>query len=199
MNQRKNLIMGFSLFLSVILLAAGCGGTSRQPSPPVDSLASQPSAQVESSVPSSSDQQPEASSSTSEASSQEPSSVKEIKACDLLTREEVAPVIGGEMWGPPELLRHGGGLSECMFQYVDNRIFVRYQAGTSSFEYVKMMDKGEAIPDVGDEAYWYSVSKTLQARVKGNTLEIQMSFPDDFSGDLKSAAADLAKKAATRM
>lgn len=67
-----------------------------------------------------------------------------VKACDLLNNEELEAFAGGKMWGRGELLQHGGGISECMFQYEENRIYVRYRTGISWFEYVKKMDKGEA-------------------------------------------------------
>ena len=139
-------------------------------------------------------------SATSSKTTQSQVSESGINACKLLTREELEPAIGGEIAGYGELLQHGPGNSECLFQYEDNRIFVRYKAGTSSFDYNKIMAKGEPVSGVGDEAYWYPISKTLEARVKGNTLEIEMLFPpNSASGDLKSAAIELAKKAASRM
>ena len=123
-----------------------------------------------------------------------------VKACDLVNYEELEAFAGGKMWGRGELLQHGGGISECMFQYEENRIYVRYRTGISWFEYVKKMDKGEAISNIGDEAYWYSVSKSLIVRVKDNTLQIQMAFPPNgLKTNQKTAAINLAKKAITRL
>lgn len=176
------------LVLAALVWAAGCGGGGRQAGVPSAPAASQPGGG-----------QPVASGAPA-ASSQGQSS-GEINACNLLTSEELAPVIGGEIWSRGELLQHGPGNSDCLFQYEENRIFVRYRAGTTSFEYNKMMaENEEAVPGVGDEAYWYPHSKTLEIRVKDNTLEIEMAFPPNRTGgDLKSGAVELGKKAAARM
>lgn len=121
-------------------------------------------------------------------------------ACSLITNGELKALIGGEMWGPGELLQHGGGISECMFQYGESRVYVRLRTGTSWFDYVKAVDKGEAVAGLGDEAYWYSIAKSLAVRVRGTTLEIQLSFPaNGLRTNQKTAAIGLAKKAMPRI
>lgn len=128
------------------------------------------------------------------------SSGRGVTACSLLTSEELKAFLGGEIWGPGELLRHGGGISECMFQYGENRVYVRLRTGTGWFDYVKAVDKGEAMAGLGDEAYWYSIAKSLAVRVKDTTLEIQLSFPaNGLKTNQKTAAIRLAKKAIPRI
>lgn len=45
------------------------------------------------------------------------------------------------------------------------------------YAYVKAVNKGEVVAGLGEEAYWYPVSKSLALRVKDSSLEIQLSLP----------------------
>ncbi|MFM9419193.1 hypothetical protein CSW37_02355 [Thermus scotoductus] len=122
------------------------------------------------------------------------------KVFSLLTGEELEAAVGEEMWGRGEVLRHGGGISECMFQYEENRIFVRLRTGTSWFAYVKAVDRVGVVAGLGEEAYWYPVSKCLPVRVRGSSLEIQLSLPPKgLKTNQKAAALKRAKKAVARL
>lgn len=87
-----------------------------------------------------------------------------------------------------------------MFQYEENRIFVGLRTGTSWFAYVKAVDKGEVVAGLGEDAYWYPVARSLAVRVKGSSLEIQLSLPPNgLKTNQKAAAIKLAKKAVARL
>lgn len=122
------------------------------------------------------------------------------KVVSLLTGEELEAAVGEEIWGRGELLRHGEGISECMFQYEENRIFVRLRTGTSWFAYVKAVNRVEVVAGLGEEAYWYPVSKSLALRVKDSSSEIQLSLPPNgLKTNQKAAAIKRAKKAVARL
>jgi len=135
---------------------------------------------------------------TSPKTSQPQSPASKVKACDLLTKEEVEGIIGQKI----DSVGVQPGYGNCIY-YIREKVFGQVMAlpivtvgysksdVQSRWDYWSSTSKKEVITGVGDGAIWSPDYDFFVCRVKGGLLMISIKDKD--------MAIRLAKKAITRI
>jgi len=181
---------GVLIAAAALLSATGCSPGGRQaeasPAPPTS-----PGAIATTSVPPTGD--PEGQTST-----------PKVKACDLLTKEEVEEIIGEKI----DSVEVQEGWGNCIYHKKENffgemmyipRVTVGYTRTDvqARWNYWSSRTDKEVVTGVGDEAVWSPGMGFFVSRVKGGLLMISVGGSDDAAK--KSMAVRLAKKAVPRI
>lgn len=212
MVRPNGLKLRVSFLVTVFLLAAGCGTGGQQAAVPPTPEASQPRSSqpatpaASSALAAGGDQTAAPSASSS---SQALSDAPKVKACDLLTKEEVAEAVGRPV-ANVQVDRDDPNYTACSYFYylpegTEFYVFVSYDRTKNAWDEQKPSDQGggstslhEPVAGIGDEAYYFRLSQSVGASVKGGVLWVSLvGTPKNIDG--KAAVVGLAKKAAGRI
>ncbi len=128
----------------------------------------------------------------------------QVKACDLLTKEEVEDIIGQKI----DTIEVQSGYGNCIY-YKKEKFFdqllklpvvtVGYSRSDvqARWDYWSSVPKAEVISDLGDGAIWSKENDFLVCRVRGGLLMISVGGEND--DERKNMAIKLAKKALNRI